>query len=482
MEVSVVIPTFNRPELLQRAVRSALNQAKPPSEVVVVNDGIQPLILPETGPVKIRLLATKGRQGPTVARNLALANLSPNINAVCYLDDDDELLPHHIAQLSAILDYGAPYAFSKAIYRFNDHDTEDPEPSNKGPKRYYDPDALMQQNIAPVSSFMHTVEASTEIGGWDPSLQRMEDWDFWARMFIRYGPPHFLNSATNVIYKNLGDNRTDSNEYVYSLACSWRDIVSDRLKLMASEKRCRVSKSDLARFKVPRVGVVMPVYNAQDYLQEAVTSIVTQTFTDWEMIAMNDGSTDRSRKILEDYASRDPRIRIFDMPGNHGVTRALNQALLLSRSEYIARMDADDQSNCRRFEIQVEALDANPEIMVYGSNFVSMDHNLEYVRWSNTLPSDPEEIKKMLPNSCCIGHPTVMMRRKVVETLGGYSTAPEHEAVEDYEYWLRISRKYKISNIPIMMLNYRHHDGQVSAKRAELQKANTKKLQEKYRQ
>lgn len=494
MDCAVIVPTFNRPELLQRAIRSAMEQTQAPFEILVVNDGSQPITLPEHPSIRIRLLETARHQGPTIARALAMENLSPNINAICYLDDDDELLPNHINLLLAALK-DKEFAFSKALYRNKDgNETTDPEPANLGPKRYYNPQALLEQNIAPISSFMHTRKAYTEIGGWDTTLVRMEDWDFWGRMFIRFGPPAFVDDVTNIIYKGLGDNRTDSNQFVYSMACSWRDIVSDRLKALATEKRATLNERDLKNFHIPRVGVLMPVFNAEKHLREAVDSILAQNFVDFELLVINDGSTDNSRKICESYG--DPRIRIFDMPVNSGVTKALNFGLLLSRSEYIARMDADDVSDVDRLLYQVKYLDANRDVMLLGSRFLSMNEDLTYCNWFNDVPTDYEDIevkddkgkpkkiigiKNTLLDHCCIGHPTVMMRRRVIEILGGYDESQDCKAVEDYELWLRISRRFKISNLPHSLLRYREHDNQVSKKSSEIQKQNFEKVREKYR-
>lgn len=478
MEVAVIIPTFERQELLTRAVKSVMAQEKPVAQILVVNDGPSPITLPEDP--RLLVLETSKRQGPTIARALAMTKLNSNINAVCYLDDDDELLPNHISLLSATLKSG--FAFSKAIYKFpNGVQTEDPEPNNNGPKRYYDPRALLHQNIAPVSSFIHTVEAYHEIGGWDTTLLRMEDWDFWARMYIRYGPPDFVNEVTNVIYKGLDSNRTDSNQFVYSLACSWRDIVDDRLRAMSADLRYKVTEDDLKKFHIPRVAVVMPVFNAQKYLRQAIDSILAQTYTDFEIIAINDGSTDSSQAILEEYTRKTPKVRYFNTYFNSGVTKALNLGLLMSRSEYVARMDADDVSSPDRFEHQVKFLDENKDVMVVGTDFLSMNEDLTKINWTNDVPKSPEDIKKALLETCCIGHPTVMLRRRIIEMVGGYDESQECLAVEDYELWLRISQRFKLANLPKSLLLHREYDNQVSKKLSSTQKKNFEKVREKYR-
>lgn len=482
MDVAVIIPTVDRPGLLRAALYSATEQTVWFKQIIVVNDGPKPIdYLPNIPELKI--VSTKGAEGLPAARATGLAALDPSIQAVCYLDDDDELLPNHVESLLPALKNGAQFAFSKACFVYPDGTkTEDPEPNNHSPKRYYDPNALLTQNIAPVSSFIHTVYASNEIGGWDKNLIRMEDWDFWARMFIRFGPPVFVNEVTNVIRKGTPGNLTDSSKYSYSMACSWRDIVSDRIKAMAAEKRSVISESDRTRFHIPRLGVIMPVYNAEKYLSQAIDSILKQSFTDLELICINDGSTDSSRKIIEDFAAKDRRVRLFDMPGNCGVTKALNFGLLVSRSEYLARMDADDISLLSRLSRQVEFLDANRDIMLVGTFFRSWTENMVNIIWvNNEIPTDPEKIKERLLYDCCIGHPTVMMRRRIIEMVGGYDENPEYKAVEDYELWLRISRRFKIANLPEILLEYRESDQQVSKVLMTTQKENAEKLRRRYR-
>ena len=479
VKTAVVIPTCNRPELLKRAVRSALRQETQPDEVLVVNDGPAPIAL-DPDP-RIRIISTKVYEGLPSARSLGLANLSPNIFAVAYVDDDDELLPNHISSLLPSLQYGHAFAFSKATFKYADGtETEDPEPNNHGIKHYYSPTSLLTQNIAPVSSFMHTVAASSAIGGWDKTLIRLEDWDFWGRMFIKFGPPAFVDKVTNVIHKGTTGNLTDSSGFSYSMACSWRDLVEDRLTAMAKENHYQVTSDYLSRFHIPKIGIVMPFYNAENYIKQAIESILDQTYSDFELIGINDGSTDSSPQIFLDFVHKDRRLRYFGGEQNLGVTKALNFGLLVSRSEFIARMDADDVSLPTRFEEQIKLLEQERDLMVVGTNFLSMNEDLTKVNWNNELPTDPERIKAELLTRCCVGHPTVMFRRRIIEIVGGYSEDLAHKAVEDYELWLRISKSHKIKNIPKPLLKYREYDTQVSKQLSEEQKENTIKLQEKY--
>ena len=474
MRTCIVIPTYNREKLLYRAILSVLAQKRPADEIYVINDGTPIHFLPEFL-AKIRLFQTTGSVGPTIARKIALNNTDCDV--ICYLDDDDELFPNHLDRLLPEIEKGHQFAFSKALYRYPDSETTDPEPSNRGVKRYYDPNALLDQNIAPISSFIHTRKAYDKIGGWDTSLIRMEDWDFWGRMFIQFGPPSFVNEVTNVIYKGLDNNRTDSNQFVYAMGCHWRDVVADRLKYLSQQKRGYLLQEDLKHIPIiPKVAVVMPVYNAEKYLVQAMESVLNQTYKDFEIIAVNDASTDKSLEILSSFANKDKRVRIFSNKENLGVTKTLNYGVLMSRSEYVARMDADDIAHPDRFALQVDFLDKKKDIFVVGSCFNSVSEDLSRIIWRNDVEKDPEEIAKVLLQRCCVGHPTVMMRRRVFEVLGGYSEKPEHHTIEDYEFWLRVSKKFKIANLPQFLLTHRVHDQQVSSRISDIQKKNTERL------
>lgn len=477
MKTALIIPTFNRNQLLLRAIKSGLNQTRPFNEIIVVNDG-DDIHVPKADTV--RLFSTTKKEGPTRARILAINSTS--CDTICYLDDDDELLPNHLEKLIPEIEKGHEFSFTKALYKYPDFETEDPEPNNKGNKRYYDKTALLDQNIAPISSFIHTKKAYDKIGGWDSSLLRMEDWDFWGRMFIEFGPPSFVNDVTNIIYKGIDNNRTDSNQFVYAMGCHWRDVVSDRLKYLSSKQRGKIIKEDAPFIqRVPKIGVVIPVYNSERHLEQSIDSILSQTFKDFEIIAIDDGSTDKSSAILNNYSVSDRRVRVFRNQENLGVSRSLNLGVVLSRSEYIARMDSDDISHPERFSLQVEFLEKNKDIYIVGSCFDSVSEDLKNLIWRNDVEKTPEDIRRTLLDRCCIGHPTVMMRRRLFEILGGYSEKQEHYTIEDYELWLRASKRFDIANLSQFLLTHRVYNNQISSRLSEIQKLNTEKLKMIYK-
>lgn len=204
------------------------------------------------------------------------------------------------------------------------------------------------------------------------------------------------------------------------------------------------------------ISVIMPVYNCALYVAEAVQSILNQTYTNFELIIIDDNSTDGTKDTVKSFS--DNRIRFIKKPKNTGYPKSLNMGIDVSCGELIARMDGDDISNINRFDEQVKFLEMNPDIAVCGSwyRIISTDELIKY-------PQEHEEIKIALLDYCALGHPTIMLRKcflskhhlRYDETL---------EPAEDYDLWTRIAALGKLANIPKVLLNYRVHSNQVSIK------------------
>jgi hypothetical protein len=221
---------------------------------------------------------------------------------------------------------------------------------------------------------------------------------------------------------------------------------------------------------VPAVSVVLPVYNSEPYLAEALDSILRQTFDDFELIAVYDASTDNSRTRLEDAARRDSRVRVVDGPGR-GLVDALNLGLERARGEFIARMDADDVSQSTRFARQVEYLRANPQIAVVGSAITLIDAAGRVMREID-YPLTPAEVDRFLiETGSALAHPAVMARRDAMLSVGGYRSLFQH--AEDYDLWLRLAERHSLANLPERLLRYRHHDTKGSLRHAAAQQLAT---------
>ena len=215
----------------------------------------------------------------------------------------------------------------------------------------------------------------------------------------------------------------------------------------------------------PKVTVLLPVFNADAFLRESVKSILGQTFTDFELLAINDGSTDRSREILTSFT--DSRLKIIDNDGNRGLIYTLNRGIELARGEFIARMDADDISKKNRLEKQVNFLNNHPKIALLGSWAEYVDQAGRKILLRE-VPVKNKIIQGKLLEVCCFIHPSVMFRTSVVREFDGYHQTALH--AEDYDLWLRISEKHEVDNLPEPLIRYRIHPGQVSQRQLQTQR------------
>lgn len=205
----------------------------------------------------------------------------------------------------------------------------------------------------------------------------------------------------------------------------------------------------------PLISVVMPVFNAQQYVQEAVCSILNQSHTNLELIVIDDGSTDRSRRLLESARDSDSRITMISRE-NRGIIDSLNEGIDLARGEWIARMDADDISLPYRLQRQLEWLQKSGAD-ICGSwikPFGGSDRRIM------KYPQTDEAIKVEMLFASPFAHPTVIMRTKIARSLK-YDKA--WEKVEDFDLWVRASAsRCRMANVPEVLLNYRQHERQVS--------------------
>ncbi len=214
---------------------------------------------------------------------------------------------------------------------------------------------------------------------------------------------------------------------------------------------------------IPAVSVAMSVYDGERFLALAIESILSQTFTDFEFLILNDGSRDGSAAIIDHYAAQDARIRAIHRE-NRGLVASLNQMLEEAKAPLVARMDCDDISLPTRFERQIAFLGENPDYGVVGtwSEDIDEDGN-PYSLTGNDHPTNHNEflnaIAEANPLLC---HPSVIMKRDLVRSVGGYHAAFKH--CEDYDLWLRLASVTKLCSIPERLVRYRHWFNQVSTK------------------
>lgn len=223
--------------------------------------------------------------------------------------------------------------------------------------------------------------------------------------------------------------------------------------------------------KYPLVTVLMPVFNAERYVKEAVNSILNQSLKDFELLIIDDGSTDSSYNILKSY--NDSRIRLYKNEKNLGLIVTLNKGFELSEGKYIARMDADDIALPARLEKQFTFMENNPATGVLGSAFQEFKANGKgkIIRFLN----NNDELKCVLLFNSCMGHPTIMFRTEFIKKKQlKYDSAYIH--AEDYELWSRAIQLTRFSNHPFPLLLYRLHDSQISKSQSDGQKMSTDKI------
>jgi glycosyltransferase involved in cell wall biosynthesis len=201
----------------------------------------------------------------------------------------------------------------------------------------------------------------------------------------------------------------------------------------------------------PKITVLMPVYNAELHLREAINSILGQTFQDFEFLIIDDGSTDNSAAIVRSYS--DPRIRFVQNERNLKLTATLNRGLDMAQGEYIARMDADDISLPERLAKQAAFLDANPSVGIVGTWAWAFGE----ARFKIPHPPDPERIRAKLLFDSALVHPAVLMRRSALDAHGLRYKPLGH--FEDYELWQRAARLFPLANIPEYLFRYRVSGG-----------------------
>lgn len=202
----------------------------------------------------------------------------------------------------------------------------------------------------------------------------------------------------------------------------------------------------------PVVSVLVPIFNSASYVEEAVYSVINQTFRDFEILLIDDGSTDDTEAILHHLIHLDNRIRLVQRE-HRGLTESLNEGIRLARGEYIARMDSDDFSRPSRLEKQIKFLNKYPSITVCGCSMEIYEKPGHY--WK--VPLEHEAIMARMLFECCLFHPTTMFRKSIVSEFGCYSA--DRAVAQDYDLWQRMgaSGRVRFANLKEPLVRYRTH-------------------------
>jgi Glycosyltransferases involved in cell wall biogenesis len=220
----------------------------------------------------------------------------------------------------------------------------------------------------------------------------------------------------------------------------------------------------------PRVTVLMPVFNRERFLDEAVQSVIAQDYADFELLIVDDGSIDRTPVILRAWAERDARIVVITSSENQGIPAALNLGLRHARAPYVARLDSDDVMMPQRLAAQAAVLDSEPGVVLVSCAYETMDSAGNYLgTWRG---DEPHEAVTWLLNFYNIvgGGGQVMFRRSEIIAEGGY--ACEYPSSEDYDLWVRLLRRGRIVSLPLIGMKQRHHNARSTVQYASVKRAN----------
>jgi len=220
---------------------------------------------------------------------------------------------------------------------------------------------------------------------------------------------------------------------------------------------------------MPKVSIILPTYNGSKWISNAIESVICQSFDDWELLVIDDGSSDDTEVIIKAFLQKDSRIVYVKNNKNLGLQKTLNKGINLSKGKYIARIDDDDRwSDDDKLKKQVEFLDINPEYVLIGTGVAVVDDfNKEILRYLN--PETDEMIRNVILKRNPFVHSSVVFRKDAGIKAGLYNEGDYGKYIEDYEFWLRLGREGKMYNLPIYAVRFMSRTGNTTNKNRGLQ-------------
>jgi len=216
-----------------------------------------------------------------------------------------------------------------------------------------------------------------------------------------------------------------------------------------------------------KVSILLPVYNDEEFISKSVSSVLKSTYKNFELIIINDGSTDKSPEIINDF--KDPRIKLYDKQ-NSGLIESLNYGLTKCNSEIIMRMDGDDEISENKIEIQLKSF-LNSDSVLHGTGAKIIDNSSRVLQEISVNEDHKDIINNLRTLNTSMIHPSIMFYKDIILKSGGYDS--KFEVAEDYELYYRISRIGKLTNIDLPLLMLRKNEHNISKKRSSTQTLNT---------
>ncbi len=197
----------------------------------------------------------------------------------------------------------------------------------------------------------------------------------------------------------------------------------------------------------PLVSIILPTYNGAAIISRAISSVLAQEYENWELIIVSDGSTDDTKSVIENFSRTEKRIVFVTNEHNEGIQKTLNNGIRVAKGEYIARIDDDDQwVDPLKLSAQVDFLEQNPEYVLVGTDATVADEN-GVVLSKNIMPKTDKAIRAKILSKNCFLHSTILVKKSVVDTVGGYSEEKDTRHAEDYDLWLKMGAEGKFANL-----------------------------------
>jgi glycosyltransferase involved in cell wall biosynthesis len=217
------------------------------------------------------------------------------------------------------------------------------------------------------------------------------------------------------------------------------------------------------------ISIILPTYNGSQFIAGSINSVLSQTYKDWELIIISDGSTDETKVVVDQFLRNDKRIIFIENEKNLGIQKTLNKAITLSKGEYIARIDDDDRwVTPTKLAEQLSFFETYQDHVLVGTDALVVDTNGTILS-KNIMPKTDKAIRAKMLSKNCFLHATIMVKKMVVEQVGGYSEDKLHLHAEDYDLWLRMGLAGKMANLSVQSTHLVTHSHSLTFRNRVLQ-------------
>jgi glycosyltransferase involved in cell wall biosynthesis len=219
----------------------------------------------------------------------------------------------------------------------------------------------------------------------------------------------------------------------------------------------------------PLISIILPTYNGSEKIARAISSVIAQSYSNWELLVISDGSVDNTASLVESFSAHDPRIIFVANERNLGIQKTLNKGVAMSKGIYIARIDDDDEwVEPTKLAAQIDFLEKNPGYVLVGTDAIVADENGNRLS-VNVMPKTDEKIRSVFLSKNCFSHSTILVKKDVLIAAGGYSEKKENLHVEDYDLWMSVGIRGKMKNLEMKSSLLMNHSRSITSQNRILQ-------------